>query len=779
MTDRETTSAPAGERSWRDLLEHYRRHAPVLYEKIIRHFLLALLEEGLMTMEELEDAVTRIVGSADFLHWSNPNRPEPSFSEEQIEALRALVRERAADLWSDQQILDHITIALKKDLALRLAEMADDPFSSWEALARETRRFSRLSESGATLSLSDAMGTRVALIRRLLSEQLEFLAIAKNTITIRDFAGIISRVIGPERGLGKLGGKAAGFILAHDALVRAREAGRPVGEFRTPRTWYIRSDVIMDFLHANGLADVANIKYREGEDLRRHYRLLRRLYRTGRFPDYVVRRLEEMLQELGEVPLVVRSSSLLEDRLGAAFCGKYASLFVANQGDPEQRMSELLRAVTQVYASVFSPDAIQYRKEKGLLDFREEMAIIIQPVVGRRLGRYWLPAFAGVAFGANEYRWSPRLRREDGMVRLVVGLGTRAVDRVGDDYPRLFSPGQPNLRTTSHPDEVVRYSQRFVDVIDLQENAFTTLPLARLLADTGMSFPAADRVFSVWREGNLIPATGLLLDASPDDLVVTFDGLLERTPFARQMKEILDVLGETWNVPVDVEFAHDGEHLHLLQCRPQSRGGEHDRVQLPRDVPAADVVFTADRYVQTAQARGLEYIVYIPDDAYQALPDYDALLAVGRTVGELNRLLPHRRFLLMGPGRWGSRGDIKLGVRVDYADINRARMLVEVARRHGDYVPDVSFGTHFFQDLLEADIAYLPLFPDEPGIVFDEEFLRGTENALPALLPERAGLAEVVRVVHVPAVAGGRLLDVIMDGEAGEAMAYLADPPRE
>jgi len=326
---------------------------------------------------------------------------------------------------------------------------------------------------------------------------------------------------------------------------------------------------------------------------------------------------------------------------------------------------------------------------------------------------------------------------------------------------------------------VARYSQRFIDVIDLQQNAFTTLPLAKLLSGTGLRFPRAPEVFSIWREGQLIPVTGLLLNVAPRDLVATFDGLLERTGFARQMKEILDVLGETWGVPVDVEFAHDGRSLHILQCRPQSRGGQYARVRVPADIPAADVVFTAHRYVQTAQARGLEYVVYIPHDAYEALPDYDRLLAVGRAVGELNRILPHRRFVLMGPGRWGSRGDIKLGVRVDYGDINRARMLVEVARRKGDYVPDVSFGTHFFQDLLEADIAYLPLYPDEPGNVFAEQWLRTAPNALAELLPQRANLADVVRVLHVPAVTGGRLLDVIMDGEAGEGMGYLVLPPAD
>lgn len=774
MTDER--SRESREPAWREQLDFYRAEEPVLYEKIIRHFMLALLDEGLMTMEDLEDEVTRIVGDSDFIHWANPNRPEPSLNEDEIESLRRVVRARIADLWSDTKIQDNIIKAIKKDLALRLAEMADDPFSSWEEIRRETLEFSKMPIGGSSLSLSDAMATRVALIRRLLSDQLEFLDIAKNVLTIRDFSEIISRVIGPERGLGKLGGKAAGFILAHDALSKARREGRAVGDFHTPLTYYIRSDVIFDFLKANGLTDVANMKYRDVEDLRREFRIIRRLYRTGRFPDYVVRRLRTLLATLGDVPLVVRSSSLLEDRLGSAFCGKYVSLFVANQGSLQDRLGELLQAITQVFASTFSPDAILYRRERGLIDFREEMACIIQPVVGSRLGRYWLPALAGVAFGANEYRWSPRLKREDGMVRLVAGLGTRAVDRVGDDYPKLFCPGQPSLRTTVHPNEILRYSQRMIDVIDLQDNKFDTIPVEQLMAGIGNRYPGTQHVFSIWREGQLIPATGMLMNVDPKDLVVTFDGLLERTPFARQMKEILDVLGEVWGVPVDVEFAHDGEKLFVLQCRPQSRGGEKRREPVPRDVPRADRVFTADRFVQTGQARGLEYVVYIPFEAYDALASYDELVAVGRAVGELNRTLPHRSFILMGPGRWGSRGDIKLGVRVDYADINHTRLLVEIARRKGDYVPDVSFGTHFFQDLVEADIAYLPLYPDEPGKIFNEELLLGAPNALGELLPDRKDLEHVIRVIHIPAVADGKLLDVVMDGDDGLALGYLAKP---
>ena len=769
-TDRARESEP---RTWREDLNHFRQDNPVLYEKIIRYLMLTLHKEGIVRMEQLELNVSQILGNPDFLHWTDPNRPEPALTMKELQALRQLVIQYASHHWDDDRMKGLIQLGVKKDVALRLEDIADDPFSSSADIRDEVLRFCDMAPGGPTLSMADVRGTRVALIRRFLTDQLELLRVARDVLTIRDFADIITRVVGPDRGLGKLGGKATGFILAHDVLARAREQGAPVGDFTTPLTYYVRSDVMLEFVKLNGLEEVINIKYGDVDELRSRYRLLRRYFLNGRFPRYVREALTGILQSLGEVPLVVRSSSLLEDRLGAAFSGKYQSLFLANQGSPEERLNELLGAISQVYASIFSPDAIQYREERGLLDFREEMACIIQPVVGHRLGRYWLPAFAGVAFSRNEFRWSPRLKRENGMVRLVAGLGTRAVDRVGDEYPRLFSPGQPKLRATVEPRETLRYSQTRIDVIDLESNEFTTVPVADLLQEKGGRFPAMERIFSVFRDEMLIPASTMMFNTDPRDMVVTFDSLIDRGPFAAQMKAILDTLEAAWRVPVDVEFAHDGQRLFILQCRPQSRGERHERVRVPSGVPTGERVFSADHFVPMGVARDIEYVVYVPPEAYARVQFRDRMVEIGRAVGELNRALPHRRFILMGPGRWGSRGDITLGVSVEYADINHARLLVEVARRKEDYVPDVSFGTHFFQDLVEADIAYLPLYPDKPDIVFNEDFLLGTPNALAEVLPKRAELDDVLRVIHVPAVSGGRMLQVCMDAEADRALAFL------
>jgi hypothetical protein len=161
---------------------------------------------------------------------------------------------------------------------------------------------------------------------------------------------------------------------------------------------------------------------------------------------------------------------------------------------------------------------------------------------------------------------------------------------------------------------------------------------------------------------------------------------------------------------------------------------------------------------------------------YEELPDAEGMREVAHAVGRLNGLLPKRQFVLLGPGRWGSRGDIRLGVAVTYADINNTAMLLEIARAKGGYVPEVSFGTHFFQDLVEAQIRYLPLYPDEPGNVFQEPFLRLSTNLLPELLPEFAHLEDVLHVIDVPRETGGRVLRVLLNADLEEAVALFVEP---
>jgi pyruvate,water dikinase len=245
------------------------------------------------------------------------------------------------------------------------------------------------------------------------------------------------------------------------------------------------------------------------------------------------------------------------------------------------------------------------------------------------------------------------------------------------------------------------------------------------------------------------------------------------------MREIMRVLQEAFGIPMDVEFAHDGTMLHILQCRPQSRLGEDEPVAIPSWIPEKRKLFSATKFLTNARVGGIRTIVYVDPDEYAAVASHGDMVAIGEAVSRLNARLPRRSFILMGPGRWGSRGDIKLGVQVTYSDINNTAMLIEIARRVGNYVPDLSFGTHFFQDLVEARIRYLALYPDEEGVVFAQDFLKTSPNALARLLPEYEHLSDVIHVIDVPAATGGGTLNVVMDAETENALGYVSEPKEE
>ena len=334
-------------------------------------------------------------------------------------------------------------------------------------------------------------------------------------------------------------------------------------------------------------------------------------------------------------------------------------------------------------------------------------------------------------------------------------------------------PGQPGLRASASVDEVLRYSPQEADVINLETNCFETVKLEDLLHEAGADFPLVDKIFSVHRDGMLQKTSRFLMDPATDDLVADMEGLLTDTELIPQLHALMTTLAQYLGNPVDIEFAHDGEDFYLLQCRPQAMTGDAAPAPIPRDLEPDQVIFSARKYISNGWVPDITHIVYVVPEEYGNLPTPEKMKQVGRAVGQLNRLLPKRRFILMGPGRWGSRGDIKLGVSVTYADINNTAMLIEVARRTGNYVPDLSFGTHFFQDLVEAQIRYLPLYPDEADVVFHEEFLLESENLLSELAPDHADLVDCLRVIDVPAVTGGQILRVFMNADLEEAVAVL------
>jgi predicted nucleotidyltransferase len=768
------TETEASGRSWTVILDFLRQTDRALLRRITRKMINHLCWHGVAEAQSLlRDFVPGLPDRDEEPAYEN----RPSARHELMEMGYLVERTFgiAARHLSEAEIIQRTQQWINEDKTGNLAAALERMDSSLSEVEDALGKYAQMEVEEGQLPESVKSQLRVALLRRFFSERLEFLDAARDYVQVSDFNALVQRIVAPTRSWGKLGGKSAGLFLAMKVLEASAASVPVLAGVRSPRTWYVSSDALLDFIRYNDLDDLYNRKYLEIDQVRQDYPHITQLFKNSRFPPEITKGLSVALDEFEDSPLIVRSSSLLEDQSGAAFSGKYRSLFLANQGTKRQRLEALQDAIAEVYASIFGPDPIEYRAERGLLDVHEEMGIMIQEVVGRRVGSYFFPAFSGVAFSNNEFRWSPRIRRTDGLLRLVPGLGTRAVDRLSDDYPVLVSPGQPGLRVNTTADEIVRYSPAQADVINLKTGQFETVDVAALLADCGRDWPAVHRIVSRWKDGRLSRPLAIGPDYRNDSYVVTFDGLFSETPFLERMQEMLKVLRDALGFPVDLEFAADGEDLYLVQCRAQSYAPEAAPAAIPPDLPRGRVLFSAHRHVSNGRALNLTHVVYVDADAYDRAADRDVLLRVARAVGALNRTLPKRQFLLMGPGRWGSRGDIKLGVAVTYSDISNTAVLSEVARKKGRYSPDLSFGTHFFQDLVEAGIRYLPLYPDEEGNRFDHLFLERSHNLLPELLPEFADVAEIVRVIDVVQATGGRVLHVLMNADLDEAVGIFAD----
>jgi len=795
----ETSGVGASEgANCRDLIEGYLAEFPSLRKNIVRQLLLSLHARGHVTVDHIykearasiQKAAGEPVGDppppttpspsnddADEDAEGSDEDPDPNkgiahlWNAGEKELIEKLTLEYACHHLTAGEIDSLVILARKRAEAQTLEVIANMPEVPFELLSRKLDEYCALPGKWVRLPREEAVGIRVPLIRRFISEQLDLIGVAKKHIRVRDFNPLMQNSIGPKDGAGKLGGKAAGMILAQCVLRdAAEETEKPMGPFVMPESIFLRTDLIIEFLQLNGLFDVFEQKYKDIDEIRGEYPAIREVFKNAEFPPHAVERLRGELERIGPHPLIVRSSSLLEDNFHYAFSGKYSSIFLGNQGSLDDRLTELLGAIAEVYASTLGPDPIIYRRARGLLDYDEQMGAIIQKVVGRQHGRYFLPHWAGVAFSHNEFRWNRRIKEEDGLVRLVMGLGSRAVDRVGSDYPRMVPLGVPTLRPEANAEAICRYSQRYVDVIDLKENTFTSVPLSAILAEG--PYPDLDKIVSVYREGDLSAPLTKRIDSPPQNLIVTFEKLLGATDFTRRLRWTLEKLEAAYGRSVDVEFAFDGEQFYVLQCRPLSRRAERMRVGVPDNVPADRKVFSANRDVPTAQIEDVEYIVYVDPTEYDRLDSSRARHRVGNVVGAVNRGLAEKRFILMGPGRWGS-SDVRLGVRVTYSDICNTRLLVEIARERGGYVPEVSFGTHFFQDLVESEIYHLPVYPDSPKVVFNDDLLLNAPNSLGEVVPQHADRPGPVRVIHIPSIAGGNCLRVVMDGEEDEALAYL------
>jgi pyruvate,water dikinase len=650
------------------------------------------------------------------------------------------------------------------------------PMAPWESVYQKLLHYSDTS-SGFDETDPEQLALKQELCRMLIGHHPVFSRLADRYFKLEDLFAIRNRLIGA----GRIGGKAAGMLLAQRILLTENEkTGNGFsGRLDDHDSFYIGSDVFFTFLVNNDLFRLRLQLTCDSATSHEEFQEIEERFLAGRFSATIEEQFRAMLDYYGQAPIIVRSSSLLEDSFGNSFAGKYRSIFCANQGDPDVRLADFMRAVKLVYASALNPDALCYRSKRGLGANDEQMAILVQRVSGMPYRHYFFPTLAGVAFSRNLYAWNDRIDIRQGIIRLVFGLGTRAVERVGSDYPRMIAISHPHLRPEVGA-KVSKYSQHQMDLLDLEANRFETQFLTDVLGNG--DYPNLQFFVSVMRDNYPYDPVSGKLDGRAEQWVLTFNNLILRTDLVPLMGNLLATLEEAYGQPVDVEFtasvdAGERVRINLLQCRPLFTPGSLVDVSVPASLERQQILFRAHRMICGGSVEQIRYILYIDPKRYHGLTS-EAKKSLGRLVGQINRhpTIQNNKIVMMGPGRWGS-GNIDLGVNVTYADIDNAAVLVEVALEEAGHVPEVSYGTHFFQDLVEGQIIYLPVYPDDAATEFKRDFFETAPNVLLELLPHAGEYEPVLRLIDVPKTTGGTFAQVVADSQRREAVFFFDKVP--
>lgn len=503
---------------------------------------------------------------------------------------------------------------------------------------------------------------------------------------------------------GSLGGKGRGLAFMN-ALIHALDLDRqfPGLDVTLPITAIVGTREFDEFLENNGIG--RDIVERTDEEIRA-------TFLAGRLSERLSGRLWRFCERV-TTPLAVRSSGLLEDSQSCPLAGVYRTYMLPNRSaDLQQRYDEVVAAIKLVFACVFEREARDHVTFSGYKLEEEKMAVVLQELVGVAHDGVFYPDVSGVAQSHNFYPAGP-VKPTDGVASVALGLGRTVVE--GRRVLR-FCPRYPDLDLLA-PDDLVRGSQREFWAIDLDAKPFAFLAgeertLKRLDLKAAEAHGTLTAVGSVWDRENERMVDHL---GGPGLRVVTFANLLKyRTfPLAELLEQFLTLGEAALGVPVEIEFAanvaggRDGRPrpaFHVLQIRPISVDATAVDVEPepPRDDP--DVLLYTGESLGNGVVDDVVDVVYVPPEAFQVT----RTAAIRQEVSAFNRRLKDegRRYLLIGPGRWGSR-DRFLGIPVLWSDISEARVIVETDLE--SFRVEASQGSHFFHNLIARNVGYLKI----------------------------------------------------------------------
>ena len=614
----------------------------------------------------------------------------------------------------------------------RAQRSAEEQYSdSWD---RFFNRVKLMNESGLDISeecakMCDIMMTRDEKMREMV----------KKNFTVEDYFAVRDHMVGT----GMIGGKACGMLLAR-AIIRNSEPD--INEVLEPHdSFYVGSDLYYTYIVDNNLWDT-RIRQRTDEGYFELAEEFASKLMGGTFSDAMREQFVRIIEYYGQDPYIIRSSSILEDGFGNAFAGKYESVFCVNRGSLEERIEEFENAIKVVYASTMSLSALDYRKRRGLDKRDEQMALLIQRVSGSYYGVNYMPCAAGVGYSYSPYRIMKDSDPTVGMLRLVMGLGTSAVDRTEGSYPRIVNLDMPEKTSYSSSADKHKFSQGKAEVINMSEQALKRLSLDEISPDIPAyldkillehDYDAEDRLREMGRNREV--------------KFISCKGLVANKTLMEQMKRMLHCIQEEYEYPVDTEFtiniSENGEYsIDLLQCRPlQVQKGKSGTV-IPDNIPEDKILLESKgASMGMSKASELDIIVLVDPVKYYEMP-YKDKIKVAKLIGKINWYFRDKKkhMMLIVPGRVGTTSP-ELGVPTAFSDISAFEIICETEESKAGYNPELSYGSHIFQDLVEAEILYTAVFHNEKTVHYSPEKLEGLKD----IVADFDGGSELTDIVHV------------------------------
>ena len=585
---------------------------------------------------------------------------------------------------------------------------------SWD---RFFNRASLLYESGADIEeecseMCNIMMTRDEKMREMV----------KKHFTPEDYFRTRSNMVGT----GMIGGKACGMLLARAII---RNDAPDLDEYLEPHdSFFIGSDMYYTYIVDNNFWDL-RIRQRTEEEYFELAEVFASKLKNGSFSEEMRVQFRNILEYYGQDPFIVRSSSILEDGFGNAFAGKYDSVFCANRGTIEERLEEFENAVKTVYASTMSLSALDYRKRRGLDKKDEQMALLIQRVSGSYYGSYYMPCAAGVGYSYSPYKFMKDMDPSAGMLRLVMGLGTSAVDRTEGSYPRLVSLDMPEATTSTTVALKHQYSQRNIELVDTSEHTLRRIRIEEMeprlpayLINTLLErdYDAEYRLREMGRKRVV--------------RFISCAGLVKNKVLMDQMRIMMQTIQSEYESPVDIEYtmnvSENGDYtVNLLQCRPLQVFKDTGTVTIPEDTPEERIILESfGATMGLSRSVDIDMVVYVDPVAYYHLA-YAEKPTVAKLIGQINWAYRDqgRHMMLMVPGRIGTSSP-ELGVPVRFSDMSEFEAVCEIQEKSAGYNPELSYGSHIFQDLVESEILYTAVFTDEKTKIYSPEKLDGFTN---------------------------------------------------